>query len=387
MQAVTTPVNGRTPANLESIMEYSESQNIELDAAIHVPRLKLPDAERSEKAEHHEKGVAVGRDAVTMLREAIARRGDLLVDVVAVLNDTTGTLIQGASLDKRTAIGLIIATGSNACYLERAERIEKWEGERHGENEVCFTFSFPMRQHAIDCGVLVTWTKSFNCPSAVGRDAVTMLREAIARRGDLLVDVVAVLNDTTGTLIQGASLDKRTAIGLIIATGSNACYLERAERIEKWEGERHGENEAIIDIEWGALGDNGVLDFIKTEFDCELDRTSINPKAFTFEKCISGKYLGELHVCHLASNRAAILVSVCVAGLLSWMDRDDSTIAVDGSMFKFHPRLRSMMETYIELLAPGKKFRFMLTEDGSGKGAGLVAAIAQKLQTRRKQGL
>lgn len=48
----------------------------------------------------------------------------------------SGTLVQGAFMDSRTSIGLIIATGSNACYLERADRIEKWEGERHGEREV-----------------------------------------------------------------------------------------------------------------------------------------------------------------------------------------------------------------------------------------------------------
>lgn len=61
-----------------------------------------------------------------------------------------------------------------------------------------FTFSFPMTQKALDVGILVTWTKSFNCPSVVGRDAVQMLRDAIHKRGDTHVEVLAVLNDTTG---------------------------------------------------------------------------------------------------------------------------------------------------------------------------------------------
>lgn len=64
-----------------------------------------------------------------------------------------------------------------------------------------FTFSFPMIQRGLDVGILVTWTKSFNCPSVVGRDAVQMLREAINRRGDTHVEVLAVLNDTTGKFI------------------------------------------------------------------------------------------------------------------------------------------------------------------------------------------
>jgi Hexokinase len=64
-----------------------------------------------------------------------------------------------------------------------------------------FTFSFPMIQKDLDVGILLTWTKSFNCPSVVGRDAVQMLREAINRRGDTHVEVLAVLNDTAGRFI------------------------------------------------------------------------------------------------------------------------------------------------------------------------------------------
>lgn len=78
-----------------------------------------------------------------------------------------------------------------------------------------------------------------------------------------------------------------------------------------------------IDVEWGAFGDKGSLDFIRTKFDDRLDRTSLLPGGYTyvkicytyllpllsksvnsyfftdlfnkrFEKYIGGKYLGEL---------------------------------------------------------------------------------------------
>jgi hexokinase len=97
-----------------------------------------------------------------------------------------------------------------------------------------FTFSFPMDQKSLSSGLLVAWTKTFNCPGVVGRDAVEMLNEAIRRRGDLKVEVKALLNDTTGTLIQGAYLDRTTAIGLILGTGSNACYIESLHRVPHW---------------------------------------------------------------------------------------------------------------------------------------------------------
>lgn len=106
-----------------------------------------------------------------------------------------------------------------------------------------FTFSFPIIQHSLDVGILVTWTKTFNCPDVVNKNVVKLLREALDRRADTKVKVVAVLNDTTGTLVQGSTLDHNVAIGLILGTGSNACYLERADRVEHWETERHGERE------------------------------------------------------------------------------------------------------------------------------------------------
>lgn len=314
-----------------------------------------------------------------------------------------------------------------------------------------FTFSFPMHQRSLDSGVLRTWTKSFKTTGVEGEDAVQMLRDAFKRRGENLVEVVAILNDTTGTLMQGALLDHRTTMGLIIGTGSNACYLERAERVHHWECERHGEREIIIDIEWGAFGDNGVLDFIKTDYDRQVDNNSLLARSFTFEKYISGKYLGEIvrvvlvdlakeklifngelssklavknsfgtsnvslieqdcvggsskeserilnsygqkhtsedivvlkYVCEVVSLRAALLVSVCTAEVLKHMDRPTSTVAVDGSLFKFHPRMKQWMLQYISILAPKHKFQLLLAEDGSGKGAGLAAAIAMKLRGR-----
>ncbi|XP_044011058.1 hexokinase-2-like isoform X2 [Aphidius gifuensis] len=356
---------------------------------------------------------------------------------------------------KKYHIDAHLRTGSGIPLFEYlAECVSNFvisEGLQDVELPLGFTFSFPMIQHSLDVGILVTWTKSFNCPDVVNKDAVQLLREALDRRGDTRVQVVAVLNDTTGTLVQGATQDPHTAIGLVLGTGSNACYLERADKVEHWEPERHGEKEVIIDIEWGAFGDNGVLDFIKTDFDLENDANSLLVNSFTFEKYISGKYLGEVvriilaklckdgllytkqtpeslfttgkfltdyismieqdtvdggsdnakevltkfginpdeedlkitqYVCEVASNRAALLVSICAATLLDHMEREDVTIAVDGSLYEHHPRLETWMNQYISLLAPARKFKLIHAQDGSGKGAAIVAAIALKLKKR-----
>lgn len=50
------------------------------------------------------------------------------MDVVAVLNDTVGTLMACAFKDNACQIGVIVGTGTNACYMEKIARCEKLEG-------------------------------------------------------------------------------------------------------------------------------------------------------------------------------------------------------------------------------------------------------------------
>ena len=66
----------------------------------------------------------------------------------------------------------------------------------------------------------------------------------------------------------------------------------------------------VVNTEWGAFGDNGELDYVKTKwdeeveiyllkpncfkFDFKVDAMSLNPGQQTFEKMISGMYMGEL---------------------------------------------------------------------------------------------
>uniref|UniRef100_A0A0A1WEY4 Phosphotransferase n=3 Tax=Zeugodacus cucurbitae TaxID=28588 RepID=A0A0A1WEY4_ZEUCU len=319
-----------------------------------------------------------------------------------------------------------------------------------------FTFSFPMHQHSLNSAVLVTWTKSFNCPSIVGEDVVEKLRESLASCGCHNVEVIAILNDTTGTLMHGALLNHQTRIGIVVGTGTNGCYMEYADRVKHWEEKRHeGENYVVIDVEWGAFGDNGVLDFIRTDYDRAVDEGSLLRNSFTFEKYIGGKYLGELcrvilkglydaglfmvhlpqenfpkpwtfntniislieedtihncferthnvlkehfvssadyttddcyvirYVCGVISLRAAQLLSINTSMLLNRMnDERDITIAIDGSVYKLHPRIRHWLDDYTKLWTPDKNINYMLAEDGSGKGAALVAAIADKLRKR-----
>uniref|UniRef100_UPI00397EC119 hypothetical protein n=1 Tax=Salmonella sp. s51228 TaxID=3159652 RepID=UPI00397EC119 len=52
------------------------------------------------------------------------------------------------------------------------------------------------------------------------------------------------------------------------------------------------------------------------------------------------------------------------------------TVGVDGTLFKKHPKFRKIMDTTINELLPDHKIRIVESEDGSGVGAAVIAAIA-----------
>ena len=49
--------------------------------------------------------------------------------MAALINDSVGTLAGGCYVDADTKIGVILGTGTNACYVERADAISKWGGD------------------------------------------------------------------------------------------------------------------------------------------------------------------------------------------------------------------------------------------------------------------
>ncbi|KAG4072641.1 hypothetical protein HA402_004730 [Bradysia odoriphaga] len=307
-----------------------------------------------------------------------------------------------------------------------------------------FTFSFPLLQLGLTKGLLVKWTKGFNCSEVAGEDVVKLLKDAIKRRGDIQIDVCAILNDTTGTLMSCAWKNHNCRIALIVGTGTNACYMEKMENIENYEGPEA--SHMIINTEWGALGDNGSLDFIRTSYDRVIDNQSINSGKQIYEKLISGMYMGEMvrlailrfidegllfngigsnllrtsgefltkyiskiesdevgnykncldvlhkldvyninykdcaivrYICECVSRRSAHLASAGIATLINKMNDRSVTVAVDGSVYRYHPKYHDLMVDQMRrFVNPGIEFNLMLSEDGSGRGAALVAAVA-----------
>ncbi|XP_061216214.1 hexokinase-3 [Neopsephotus bourkii] len=309
-----------------------------------------------------------------------------------------------------------------------------------------FTFSFPCQQLGLDKAVLLNWTKGFNASGCVGQDVVQLLRDAAQRKENFALNVVAVVNDTVGTMMSCGYDDPKCEIGLIVGTGTNACYMEEMRNVGTVEG---NDGRMCINMEWGAFGDNGCLDHIFTTFDRMVDEKTINPGKQRFEKLISGMYLGEIvryillamvekrvlfhgkpcpklqtkdifqtkflstieidglalrkvlailrdldlhasfedsvlvrEVCQTVSLRAAQLCAAGVAAVVEKMrenrglDQLVVTVGVDGTLYKMHPHFSQNLQQTLQVLAPKCTVTFLQSEDGSGKGAALVAAVA-----------
>eukprot|EP00501_MAST-03F_sp_TOSAG23-6_P001292 GSMAST32.ASY1.ANO1.1340.1 assembled CDS len=277
-----------------------------------------------------------------------------------------------------------------------------------------FTFSFPVNQTSINTGTLMEWTKGFSTVD---------------------VSVVAMVNDTVGTLMSCAYERADCRIGAILGTGSNACYNINTD--SKY---------MVINMEWGGFA---VLPL--TAIDDEIDSVSPNKGRQRFEKLISGLYIGEMvrlllrdlahsgmfsssfskswqkneflfwekkatisnsnmafqtkeaarielvleqhgidcttalisdfqliqDACSAISTRSARLAAIGIAAIIEKMKNNTDgrglcSVGIDGSVFEKYPKFKSRMEAALD--AVGCKCSLVLAQDGSGKGAALVAA-------------
>lgn len=159
-----------------------------------------------------------------------------------------------------------------------------------------FTFSYPASQDKITEGILQRWTKGFDISGVEGKDVVPMLQAEIEK---LLVPVkiVALVNDTTGTLVASMYTDSEAKMGLIFGTGVNGAYYDVCGKVPKLEG-RLGDDIShdtpmAINCEYGSF-DNEHLVLPRTQYDVQIDVESPRPGEQSFEKMISGYYLGEV---------------------------------------------------------------------------------------------
>jgi len=312
-------------------------------------------------------------------------------------------------------------------------------------------------QDRIDHGVLIRWTKGFGAPNTEGQDVAAMFRTSLEKY-ELPIELEALINDTTGTLIASHYVNPSTKIACIFGTGCNAAYMENVPDIPKIGHLNIDEGtKMVVNCEWGAFDSLEHEHLQRTNYDIIVDQTSNKPGEQAFEKLISGRYLGEimrLAICELIDEgifflgqntyklespfvfetaflslmesdptdellmiigifshffalettlaerqffralakligkRAARLSACGIAAIVSKMGYldDECAVGADGSLYNKYPKFAERIhEGLVDIF--GEKGRNIVThhaEDGSGVGSAIIAAMTKK---RRDIGL
>lgn len=160
------------------------------------------------------------------------------------------------------------------------------------------------------------------------------------------------LGEVAGTILRRLSRE-----GLIFNGRCADRFMEQGSFISKYISDIESDDPGCYDNCRNVLEELGIFEY--SDEDCENIR----------------------YVCELVSRRSAELVGAGIACLLNRIQEDRAVVAVDGSVYKFHPHYRNIISATIEkLIDTGLDFEVILSEGGSGKGAAIVSAThMQKL--------
>lgn len=157
-------------------------------------------------------------------------------------------------------------------------------------SNIGFCFSYPTEILPNKDGRLIRFSKEIKAKQVQGQLIGENLNLAINALGHRHKKHIVILNDTVATLLAGKSVaaDKNYSayIGFILGTGTNCCYTERNENIIKNKGLAPGKKQ-IINIESGAFAKAP-----RGDIDIRFDNSTLDAGMSTFEKMISGAYLG-----------------------------------------------------------------------------------------------
>jgi len=185
-----------------------------------------------------------------------------------------------------------------------AEKIEEILSGQSGDKEMSDTplsmglaWSFPIHQTSLRSGLIQEMGKGFLAAHGLlGQDLGDVIQDACSRRG-LNVQLNAIVNDSSATLLSKAYHDQTTRFALILGTGFNAAVHLPVDifhppkfgtRPPSWHDEA---KHVIVNTELSMFG-GGILPF--TKWDEQLNASHHNPTFQPMEHFVSGGYIGEI---------------------------------------------------------------------------------------------
>ncbi|MBQ7417673.1 MAG: hypothetical protein IJV18_06250 [Acidaminococcaceae bacterium] len=287
-------------------------------------------------------GGVEGRAVNELLRLALEHRGIKNVLPVAVINDTVAVLLSAAYRHGETFIGSIYATGHNTCYFEpeaeagEAPMIRNLES---GNFDIVPQNRFDMWLDAHSEKPGEQLLEKMVAGRYMGELFGLALAELLGEKGKVYpftsVDISEIIKDETDDLLRAGKI--------LNAKMTQACVGQP---------QSHFKSAAILSN--------------KTQ------------KEFALEDVAMARELAAAIVV-----RSARLVGASFSGILGHMGKNKETrqhIAVDGSVYEKMPLVKeNIRATLRELLgAAGDNIDTILENGGSGLGAAIAAAMAEK---------
>jgi hexokinase len=251
--------------------------------------------------EEMEKGLAGQESSLEMIPTYMETEKDVPIEKKVVVMDAGGTNFRVAVVhfdkDKKAQIedfklhempGIEKEVGRKEFFESMAGYVSDVADKA---SNIGFCFSYPAEIMPNKDGKVIRFSKEIKTEEVEGQMIGENLNAALKTIGKEPKHVV-ILNDTVTTLLAGRAAsfgkDYGSFIGFILGTGTNTAYIESNANIKKHPDLDAGKSQ-IINVESGgfAKAPMGVIDE-------EFDKSTINPGEHTFEKMISGAYLGPL---------------------------------------------------------------------------------------------
>ncbi len=290
----------------------------------------------------------IGQDVVELLNNAFTRRGIKNVEISALVNDTVGTLATATFEDSNTTLGVILGTGTNAAVWMRIADIRKWRGE----------------QKAGLMAVNMEWG-NFNKLKITRFDK--RLHQAFgAKPGEVRKQTLEkmVSGKYLGEVFRQVLIELIPGGKLFEGTSAVPAKISKVESLETaWM------SRIAADRSSGLTGVAAVLKKMGIEKSTLEERRTVQQIASW-----------------VAARSARISAAVIAASLIKVDPQGknlsrEHTVAVDGSVYEFYPGYQEEIRRVFNVVfgpETARKIKLVLTRDGSGVGAAVIAASAGK---------
>ncbi|KXS11335.1 hypothetical protein M427DRAFT_138287 [Gonapodya prolifera JEL478] len=299
----------------------------------------------------------VGNDVGKMFQEALERKKLKYATIAALVNDTVGTLAGHAFVNPSTVIGAICGTGSNACYVEDIGNVGKWKGPVPASGKMI---------------VNIEWGAFDNEKRVLPLTAY-----------DAQLDGASIN--------PGKQIFEKTIGGMYLGEIARLISVDLAQNGELFTPADGSKGDNVVPesfLEQWRL-DTGHLALMEVDDTPDLvEIQALLKKEFAIPDAVNTLQSRELlqFIAHLVVARAAIFTATALSAILikqgfrKRLVDTKSTLAIDGSVFEKYPGFKDrMMETFRRIFGGfGDNINLELGKDGSGVGAGVIAALVAK---------